>query len=70
MGHILGGSKYYDTGVRVKDYGLNKEKPLKQKVDGCLSEFSISYANKHGNHIFEFSRGATGLSAVSDCGIS
>ena len=44
-----------DNEARVKGYSLNKEKALKKKAVGCLNEFSVSYANKHGNHIFEFS---------------
>ena len=55
MSHFRRVKILYDTGARVKDHGLNKDKALKKKVDGCLSEFSISYANKYGKHIFEFS---------------
>ena len=44
-----------DNESRVKDYSLNEEKALKKKAENCLGDFCISYANKGGNHIFEFS---------------
>lgn len=44
-----------DGGGRLKDYSLNKEKALKKKAEKCLSEFCITYTNKSGNHIFDFS---------------
>ena len=44
-----------DGGGRLKDYSLNKEKALKKKAEKCLNDFCVTYANKSGNHIFDFS---------------
>lgn len=44
-----------DGGGRRKDYSLNKEKALKKKAEKCLNDFCVTYVNKNGNHIFDFS---------------
>ena len=34
---------------------VNKEKALKKIAEKCLNDFCVTYANKSGNHIFDFS---------------